>query len=294
MNKVNSNILDKILSFLSQLYPFYYKGKILWLVAGLLFFMTLFFEYVFEPFEVYIPEHKMDHFWISCIHASTNVILIGILSRFKITKKTEENWNIRKEILLIALYLLLVGIIQFLIRDIVYNNPGNWSWRYLFEERRNAFLIGTLFFIILISLNFNRLKTSNSKNAGTFNLSQNIFKPNINSIVFIKTQLKSDEFNLDINNFLFAKAAGNYVELCLKDETIINVLKRITLKELESILKPYPNIIKTHRSYLVNLHFINKVVGNAQGYKLQLKNYDGNIPVSRNMIENFNSKMNNI
>jgi H+/Cl- antiporter ClcA len=135
----------------------------MWVIAGLLFVMTILFNYIFEPFVVYLPEHKMDYFWISFIHACSPVAIIGLLSLFKTTSKTEENWNVQKEMLLIAFFLLLVGITQFLIRDIIYNNSNNWSWRYLYEEIRNTFLIGTLFAIFLTSLNYNRLNAKHIK-----------------------------------------------------------------------------------------------------------------------------------
>lgn len=294
MNEANSTITDKILSFLSQPYPFYYKGKTLWKLAFLILIMTLFFSYFFEPFAVNIPEHKMKYFWVSFIHACTPVAIIALFSLFKIKSEIEENWNVRKEMLLLALFLLLVGIAQFLIRDIIYNNPNNWSWSYFYEEIRNTFLIGTLFVIILIPLNFNRLNTKNSKNAKALNFPHYLLKPVANSMVFIETQVKSDDFKLDVNSFLFAMANGNYIELYLKEEKNNKLLKRITLKELESILKPFPNIIKTHRSYLINLQHVNSVVGNAQGYKLKLNNYDEKLPVSRNMIKNFDAKVNKI
>lgn len=283
---------DKIVGFLSQPYPFFYQGKLLWRIAGLLFVGTLLFNYIFEPFEVYVPEHKMNYFWISFIHAFNPVIILGVFSLFKISSKAEENWTVLKEIVFIALFLLLVGIAQFVVRDIIYSNPDNWSWRYLFEEIRNTFLIGTLFAIIFTSVNYNRLNTKNIKKAEELNLSHGSPQQANNSVVFIETQLKSDDFNLNIDNFLFAKADGNYVEFYINEKKITKVVKRITLKELELLLKPYPNIIKTHRSYLVNLHYINSVAGNAQGYKLRLNNYDEKIPVSRNMIQRFEAMVN--
>lgn len=288
-----SSIKNKITSYLAQPYPFYLQGKELAIIACFLFFMTLFFNYIFEPFEVYVPEHKMDFFWISAIHASTPLVLILLATSIKISPETEENWNIGKEILTVAIFLLCVGIAQFLIRDIIYDNPNNWSLRYLFEEIRNTFLIGTLFAILLISLNFNRLNTRNSINAKVLNSSPTFSKRSITSKILIETQVKSDAIELDIQQFIFAKADGNYVEIYLQSEKTIKVLKRISLSELETILKPYSNIIRTHRSYLVNLNYLKNVTGNAQGYKLSLQYCDNKIPVSRNKLHHFDQKMKN-
>lgn len=251
--------------------------------------MTFFFGYLFEPFEVYLPELKMNYFWITFIHALTPAIITSCFSMVKITTKTEENWTIKKEAFLIASFLIIIGIAQFLIRDLIYNNPNNWSWRYLNEEIRNTFLVGMLFSSILISLNFNRLNFQNNRKAKSLNSSKN-FTEHIYPLEHI-ANVKINDLQLDINNLLFAKAEGNYVEFYLKEEKTSKVLTRITIKELETILTPYPNIIKTHRSYLVNSKYIKNVIGNAQGYKLQLNNYDGKIPVSRNMIAHFDAQM---
>ncbi len=283
---------ERIKNILSQPYPFYYQGKGLWIIAGLLFLMTFFFSYAFEPFVVYTPEHKMDYLWISFIHACSPGLVIGLFALFNKSSEYEEKWNVFREILLIASFLLMVGILQFLIRDIIYNNPNNWSWRYLYEEIRNTFLVGTLFAILLTSLNFNRLNAKNTKKARAFNVSDDLVRPvPVNATVYIETQVKANDFELQTDTLLFAKADGNYVELFFEGGKNTKVLKRITLKELEEILKPYPNIIRTHRSYLVNLNHVSRVIGNAQGYKLRLNDFDQKIPVSRYMIRNFNEAM---
>lgn len=291
MMKINLHNTKRLTHLFVQPYPFYYKGYVVWKLAALLFLMTLLFCYIFEPFEVYVPEHKISYFWISLIHAFTPVIIIAVISFIKPSAQTEDDWNVRNEILLVALFLLMVGITQFLIRDLIYNNPNNWSWRYFYEEIRNTFLIGSLFAVILISLNANKLKRKNDKSAKMAVWPLKVAEPLPNSILHIRTQVKSDDFILDVNNFLFAKASGNYTELYLNLERENRLLKRITIKDLESTLKPISSIVKTHRSYLVNIHHISGVEGNAQGYKLKLNNYNGYVPVSRNMIEVFNDKL---
>jgi DNA-binding LytR/AlgR family response regulator len=56
----------------------------------------------------------------------------------------------------------------------------------------------------------------------------------------------------------------------------------------------YSMIYKTHRSYLVNLNYVEHVTGNAQGYKLHLNSHEEKIPVARNSIKNFEEKMKSI
>lgn len=252
--------------------------------------MTLLFNYLFEPFEVYAPEHKIDYFLISLIHAITPTFIICLLYTIRIPPSVEENWSVGKEILIITVYLIAVGVAQFLIRDVIYDNPNNWSWRYFYEEIRNTLLVGTLFSAILVPINFIRLNTKNTRRAGTFNITET---PNLkeSSLDEKPVIVEIDQEKFDINNLLLAKAEGNYATIHLRAEPDKTFLKRITFKELESLLKPYNHIVKTHRSYLVNLCYVERVTGNAQGYKLALYQYDTVVPVSRNNIARFNKNM---
>lgn len=293
MNK-NATRETKINSLLKQPYPYYYKGKELFIICGLLFVMSLAFNYFFEPFHVNLKEQKMSYFWVCFVHALVAPIVLLVMAFVWTRKNIEEKWSIQSEVIFLVSFLLLVGIGQFLIRDIVYDNPYNWSLRYFYEEIRNTFLVGTLFIFILIPWNFTRLNAKYIKTADLLNTSHESFKKSELSKIEIETNLKDDSISIDINNLLFAKAEGNYVELYIKEDKINRIVKRITMKELEAALSPYSNIIKTHRSFLVNLIHISSVSGNAQGYKLYLQNVDEPIPVSRNMIEDFNSRMKHI
>jgi DNA-binding LytR/AlgR family response regulator len=51
------------------------------------------------------------------------------------------------------------------------------------------------------------------------------------------------------------------------------------------------NVMKTHRSYVVNLDAIEDVKGNAQGFLLKLYGAEELVPVSRNNINDFNVLM---
>ncbi|MCB0495147.1 MAG: LytTR family transcriptional regulator [Cyclobacteriaceae bacterium] len=284
----------RLAKFLSQPYPFYYEGRHLLTITGILFLMSLFFNYLFEPFIVNRAEHRMNFFWICALHGAVSSLLFGgsfyLLSRIK---NIEEKWKIREEILSLLIILIAIGIGQFLIRDIIYDNPYNWSWGYFFEEIRNTLLIGSLFIALFLPYNYNRLYKHNQAKAQAF-VSGSIDAGIANSpaSLFIQTQLQADNFNLDLDRFLFAKAEKNYMEIYLKNgETTEKLLKRITFKELEAQLAGFDQFCKTHRSYLVNLSMVKTIAGNAQGYRLTLKETDEIIPVSRSMIQEFERKI---
>jgi hypothetical protein len=286
--------LNELKKYLNQPYPFYYKGKKLIQISLVIFFLAFFFNYVIQPFGIDTAELKLDYFWVALIHSVSPLFLLIPLSfAFAAMNQSIENWKLKYEFLFIISFLLLTGILQFLLRDILYTTPFNWSLMYLKEELINTFLIGSVLAFLVVSANLNIQFYKNSEQASALNVKLTDTEPLLSQTqLFIDTELKSESFHLDIQNFVFAKSQGNYVEVWIVDNSFIKpILKRIKLKDLETVLLPYNNIIKTHRSYLLNKDFIGNVSGNAQGYKIQLKNCKELIPVSRNYLEAFNTKM---
>jgi len=255
--------------------------------------MSVFFNYFFEPFNNYVPEHKMDFFWISLIH-SANAALVVILLFGPIGMWIDEDkWTVKNEMVLAAALFISIGIFQFLVRDIIYDNPYNWTWRYLYEEIRNTCMVGALFFSIIVPVNYIRLKSQHIDLASQYNAMPHLeVEEEKDETIAIQTQQKSDDFYLDTKDLLFAKADGNYLEIMVSQNgQSQKLLKRMTLKELETQLNAPAHIIKTHRSYLVNLHHVSDIKGNAQGYQLHLKHHPEPIPVSRGMIPLFESRI---
>lgn len=281
----------QILNYFNQLYPYYYRNrKNLLIILFVFCFISFLFSYLFQPFDVNILEHRINSNLILLIHAFIPLPIVYIYFWFvNKSVKDETSWTIGKEIFHLSIVLLLIGIADFLIRDVIYTNPNNWSITYLFEEIRNTFLVGILLLLIILPLNLQRLLNNYKNSATKLNLN-NTYSPTNFDIILINSFINSESFNLKIDSFLFAKIDGNYAEIYTKSKNSFDKkLIRVSLKELEEQLKEFNFIFKTHRSYLINTNQIKSVNGNAQGYKLQLNNYPLEIPVSRSRIKEFNS-----
>jgi hypothetical protein len=257
--------------------------RILVIISALAFL----FSYAFEPFEVNTTEHKMPYIAILLLHAVLPIPIVFfyfLLVSWRV--KDDARWTIGKEMLHLSIALILIGIGSFLVRDLIYDNPNNWSFRYFYEEVRNSFLVGVLLLSIALPLNLQRLIQKHSKSLDklSFAKSQKEIKE---AEILISLE---DNIQFTIEQFVFAKVESNYTEIFLhENDTITKKLLRITLKELESHLSDFPNIYKTHRSYLVNLDKITDCKGNAQGYQLTLEKYAEKVPVSRSKLKEFNS-----
>lgn len=95
-----------------------------------------------------------------------------------------------------------------------------------------------------------------------------------------KLQVKSaGQVNaIPVNNILFCKGAGDYVELVCSDESI---LYSGTLQQLQCDLPK--SFLKVHRSYLVNAKYIVGIKRKSSGNgELRLKN-ESTVPVSRTL-----------
>lgn len=284
-------IPERIRQFLTRPYPYYFEGRSLWILLVLLAVMGVVFQYFFQPFDVNLKEHRMPFFWITVMHTAVALLIVLLASLVvRIVRIQTESWMVWKDILFLGMVLLAIGFGQFLIRDLIYDNPNNWSVGYLLEEIRNTFLIGMLFVMILVPFNQNRLYRRNTERAR--DLSRNAIRAESGPSIQIHTQLKQDDFELDPASLLFAKADRNYVEVhMLENGALRKSLKRISLRSLEEQLDSISYIVKTHRSYLVNLQFLESVSGNAQGYHLKMKYLDTPILVSRALIPSFERRL---
>ncbi|MBF4483186.1 LytTR family DNA-binding domain-containing protein [Flavobacterium sp. CSZ] len=275
-------------------YPQRYKFENLIKSSIVVFLIILLFLLMFKPFGVYDPELKMHYFFICFLHALAPAIILfvyfGVLNYFRKTKN-QTKWTLLEEFIQIGALLVLIGTASFLMRDLLYNNPNNWSWNYFFEEIRNCFVAGIFFYFFL------RLSTFyfESKKGSPFVLQFTplTVKPEktvLKSNIFITTQVKQDDFLLDMDQLLFAKADGNYIELTKSNgHQMTSEVKRISLTQFETQITDYPHLFRCHRTYLVNMYKIKQVAGNSQGYVLSFKETDIKIPVSRKQIDNFNS-----
>ena len=90
-------------------------------------------------------------------------------------------------------------------------------------------------------------------------------------------------FDIDVSDIRFIKSMQNYVSIGYVNQNFEKDIFRQTLSALEDELAN-TSLIRCHRSYIVNLPHIEEVKGNAQGLRLQIRDTDEVIPVSRSYV----------
>ncbi len=103
-----------------------------------------------------------------------------------------------------------------------------------------------------------------------------------NMEIVIESDSKSESLKLKINNLMLIKSANNYIEVFWRQNNEVHKrLLRITLTNVEQQLQQYPDLIRCHRTALINGQYAEKLTGGAQGYHIRMKYLDETIPVSR-------------
>jgi hypothetical protein len=90
----------------------------------------------------------------------------------------------------------------------------------------------------------------------------------------------------------FIETDGNYQVFHVYDgNNFIQHRLRITLREVQDRLNGFPEFIRCHRAFIVNLQNVKKVEGNAAGYKITLHSLLPTISVSRKYVPVFREKL---
>jgi TolB-like protein len=92
-----------------------------------------------------------------------------------------------------------------------------------------------------------------------------------------------EKLELNLRQLVFVEAQENYSRFVwLKGDEINEKIMRVTLKKIEDQIVGN-EIIRCHRSYIINTNFPFNVRGNSNGYRLTSKQFRDIIPISRGL-----------
>ena len=97
---------------------------------------------------------------------------------------------------------------------------------------------------------------------------------------------KSEKMVLKYSDIISIKSADNYIEInYLENAQLVKKLIRNTLKGIESQLVNQRSFIRCHRTSIVNIRYIEKLIKSYSGYSLKLNCCEEKIPVSRHYLK---------
>jgi hypothetical protein len=271
-----------MLKILNKPYPFSddlkYNTKVIFFISiGIFVFLWL-----FQPFEIDSLVTKMKYYLLVGFAIITfltlSVYLLFIPSLFP-KKFSSAVWTIKKEIgwNLWILFTILVGYFFFT------NSLGVMKFNFYMVIK--MVLTAILPITVMIIINHNKMLRSHVKRAEELNRQLKDHKLNLEKVINFKSDYQKDSLAIKANSLIFVRAADNYIEVFWKEgEAIKNQMVRCSMTMAEETVKEHKFVFKCHRSYMVNINYIERFEGNSQGYRLFFENVGFAIPVSKNLV----------
>jgi len=112
-----------------------------------------------------------------------------------------------------------------------------------------------------------------------------------NKTITIIGNNKSETLTIFDADFIFAKAQQNYVDVFYKTE---NGIQQQTFRNtLSNIMKQLPKAWQVHRSYLVNLDYLESIEGNTRKRFIRISTTEETIPISQVYYEALKKRLSN-
>jgi hypothetical protein len=266
--------------FLNKQYPFNDDLKD---NTRIIFFISIgvfVFLFLFQPLQIDSLATRDKYFLviglgiITFLSLSLNLLILpslfpGILKGSK--------WNVKKEIIWDIWILFTVGVGYFL----YYKALGIMTFG--FDMIITMILIAIVPISVLITFNRNRLLRSHLISANELNIKLKENKSLPDKLVHFLSDYQKDNLSIKVGLIMIVRSANNYIEVFWKEnQAVRSQMVRCSLTKAEEVLADTWFIFKCHRSYLVNIHHIDKIEGSPQGYQLFFEKIDFTVPVAKN------------
>ncbi len=253
-------------------------------VSFSLFIADFVFLNLFKPFKIASLGDSILYVTLGYSLIMFIVILSSLILLPKLIPKAmhENSWNIGKHILLVSFNLSLISILSWYYNDIIQINDESSTT--FFEMVGYTFSIGLFLIILYLFIDEKYRREKSEKIAKEINEinTKNKFNNNLENVVQISSEETKESYSINVNDIIYITAEGNYACVFLKNKDKINeLIIRTTLSKINKQLNKNKNIIRCHKSYIINAKYINRISGNARGYQLHSERITFSIPVSR-------------
>lgn len=274
-----------IIAFLNKPYPYLGNFKRNLVVNFFIGCFIAFFLIVFQPFDInqWVTSNKtLKLLGFGFVSFAVPLLISAVIAVSFSRKLLEDNWRVWTEILNIAIILLFIALGNMLYANLL--GATSLTLKNYFGALATVLLIGIFPVTLHVITKHNRLLKINLEKAAQVNqhLDEPVKEQHIEQTQLVLTaENEKDKIILHPARLLFIESADNYSNVVYSENGIIKKqLIRGSLKRIEQQIS-FPKIKRCHRAYIVNLDNVEKVEGNAAGYRLHLTNCTIAVPVSR-------------
>lgn len=262
---------------------------ILSIVVSIFFYLFIIF---FLPFGVdnYNPNHEYTtEFLLEIFYFIIPLFFALLLNEFVLRPLFFRNASLKKVIVWSVWTLLFLDSLIFF----TYNFLGNWHDFYLSSYLGFLRDVSVVLLFPMVGVFF-FFKYQSIQNQMEYILTAKEDITGMDQLIEFKGSGSKDQITLSASNFLFGKAQDNYVELFYEEQNQMKkFLMRATLGNLISSINNKA-IIRSHRSYIVNLHHVKTIKGGNRDIALYLDPFNSQVPVSKSFKNAVLEKLQNL
>ena len=287
-----------LLKLLRQPYPVSESAGNEWLIGAFVGGFLL----VFQPFGL-ADWHTADKiFKILGFGAITTGVMLLFNAGTRLLPRffAEDRWTVGREIVKILVLILCIALANRIYLNWLLGGSMQGGW---LQSIWMTFVIGIFPTIGVVLTNYilqlrkyqqqaahlllhkqpsdmPSLQTDTPVNAESKNTAVDL--PFGNQRLVLVAENEKDTLQLDRADLLAIESSDNYCTVFYRKNGVLGKeLVRSSLSRLENQLGAGTPFVRCHRSYVVNLDRVERVSGNAQGYKLHLLNGQLVVPVAR-------------
>ena len=275
-------------------YPFEHTAREKWntvLLASILMSLVTFLlqPYGFAPFDRF--QLFISYAFIASLTLTINYFS---LDYFFPSFFTDRQWSIPKAFIFFAYNFLIIGFWIHIINALTVKTDP--AFMVSGVELANAIFrvlsIGLVISGLLILIRYNILTKNHLLVSQRLNqqlrsqLSSGQPKKRTQATVRLLSENKT--VDIQLNDLQYISSEGNYLAFYYRSKKKgTPVLLRGRIKQMEEALKEHSVFFRCHRSFIVNLNFVESTQGNSQGLHLKLFACENRIPVARPKIKLF-------
>jgi LytTr DNA-binding domain len=283
----------KVWDIWKQKHPGYEDLRIYWRTITLIALLIFFILALLQPFGIAQNQNetlqtlKVAFIYALCAFLTMLVSTCWIVYFPRVFE--EKNWTLGKEIIMIAYQMSSVAFAVWLLNQFRMGiSPTLTSYLRTLVMVTAA---GILPYTVVTLFRHVYLLKTNLREAQNISLTESLYnQPGMLPSGFI--QLENLDVPLLVNEFLFAESKGNYLEIyTLKHGLLQKYTVRGSLKQFQDNNQSVSGLFRSHRAFILNLHSIVIIEGNAAGYQVQFHPEAPEVPVSRSKIDDFKEAM---
>lgn len=242
------------------------------------------FLIIFQPFRIPLLGDYVELFCIGygLISTITLLLLLYLLPIIFKSFFDPEKRTVFKQFILLNIIIIIIGSFSWYYNLIVRSSINQEIIAGYFKMLLYTYVVG--FFPMFFWVYFDELilrKRREKRSREIIKTGVESLDDQINEIQVFGDNNKGS-ITFDLNKLIYISSFGNYASFYIDTKKGVKELTiRKTLTNIISELKENENIIRCHKSYIINSFYMDAISGNARGYFLSTLLTSDKIPVSR-------------